>query len=502
MAATRRLSPPPSLPPFLPAPSSVLFAVHVRGEQIDEVRLLPRGTDRASTLAYYTRNFPELKVLEYGRAVVAPAPVDLHVHLNAPGRDWEGLDTGSRAAAAGGLAALMDMPLNSYPAATTATLLRAKIKHARESPLKVDVGFWGGIVPQNAHDPGAIRALASAGARGFKSFMSPSGMEDFDHVAPEDVRAALPTLRAMGLPYMIHAELVDRGEDVLAAEAPEVPAGSFAAHVAKRPKRFELNAIAAIIDALRATKNSITKPGFEVRIAHLASPEALEAIAAARAEGLELSVETCPHYLLLAQETIPDGDPLYKCMPPIRDEANRRRLVEAVLDGDIDSLGSDHSPAPAHLRLLREGNVRDAWGGIAGLQYAIPAAWEALAEGAERTNGSAAALDRNERWAAKASPQDAALATFARAAATSPAAFARLPKRGEIAAAKDADLVVFDPDALADTSAGAREHRHKETLYDGMKLRGKVLATFVRGHQVFDAERGVAEDNCGRVLVG
>lgn len=472
--------------------------MHVRGEQISDVHLIKPGTDRASTVRYFERTFPTVPILEYGRAVISPAPVDLHVHLNAPGRDWEGLDSGTRAAAAGGLAALMDMPLNSHPAATTAALLRAKIKHARESPLKVDVGFWGGVVPENAHLPGSIRALASAGARGFKSFMSPSGMEDFGNVSPADIRAALPTLRALGLPYMIHAELVDEEADVTAPSVVDAPVGSFRAHVERRPKRFELNAINAVIDALRATQKAITRDGFEVRIAHLVAAEALEAIEAARAEGLPISVETCPHYLLLAQENIPDNDPLYKCMPPIRDEANRRRLVDAVLDGRIDSLGSDHSPAPAHLRLLDQKNVRDAWGGIAGLQYAVPAAWEALAEGAERRANASDA----RRASGPRSPIDAALVTFARTTSITPAVFAGLPKRGGITVAKDADLLVFDPDTVADTSEQAREHRHKETLYDGMQLRGKVLATFVRGHLVFDAKQGVADDNCGRVLIG
>ncbi|KAL6782503.1 DAL1 [Auxenochlorella protothecoides x Auxenochlorella symbiontica] len=444
--------------------------VHVRGSRIVTVATAGPDVDRVAFARHYAAANPRAALLDYGGAVIGPGLIDVHVHLNEPGREeWEGIPTGTAAAAAGGLTTLLDMPLNSEPCTNTVADLRAK-RAAIRAGARVDVGAWGGVVPGNARDARALRALARAGARGFKSFLSPSGMAAFPNVSLADVAAAIPVLKRLGAPYLLHAELVDG--DVPPGAEPR----SYAEFLARRPARYERAAVHAVLDILRKDTTP-ARPGFVVHFVHLVSSSLLPALAAAKAEGLPVSVETCPHYLLFSADDVADGDTRFSCMPPIRSAANREALWRGLADGTIDLLASDHSPAPPALKHLDSGNFRGAWGGIAGLQYGLPASWHGAAQ------------------------HGVGLPAFFRAWAAAPARLAALSARkGALRPGFDADLVVFDPSAPADTGAGGRQHRHKVTPYHDLQLRGRVLATFVRGQQVFDSEKGVAQQACGRYV--
>ncbi|KAL4458612.1 hypothetical protein ABPG75_013477 [Micractinium tetrahymenae] len=449
-------------------------AVHVRGGQIASVYTAGPAADRHMAARSLLVTHPKLEVLDYGSAVVAPGLVDVHVHMNEPGRvEWEGMETATRAAAAGGVTTVVDMPLNSAPCTTTPAELARKLAAARQpNHTYVDVGLWAGLVPANARDPTALRALIKAGALGFKAFMAPSGIDDFPHVSPAEVAAALPTIRALGVPLLVHAELVD--EDVPQGGNPR----EHATWLASRPRRFEQNAVRALLDALRTTASSETLPGFKLHIVHLADADLLPELQAAKAEGLPLSVETCPHYLNFAAEEVPTGDTRFKCAPPLREGENRGRLLQGLAQGVIDSVATDHSPSEPSLKLLQEGDFMRAWGGIAGLQYALPATWQPW---------QAVGLN---------------LTRFVQAWSATPAALAGLGgRKGALRSGYDADLVVWDPEAGADTSPEALQHRHKVSPYAGLALKGRVLATFVRGSQVFGEQRGVAAQACGAALL-
>jgi allantoinase len=387
-------------------------------------------------------------ILDVGDLVVSPGIVDSHVHMNEPGRaDWEGFETATRAAAAGGVTTVVDMPLNSSPVTTTLEALAAKLA-AAEGKRYVDVGFWAGVVPGNARELGT---LAEAGVLGGKAFMVHSGIDEFPAVTEADLRAAMPVLRDHGLPLLAHAEL-DLG----------APAGgdprSYAAYVASRPPAWEDAAIRLLIDLCRETRCA-------VHVVHLASASAIEPIRAARAEGLPVTVETCPHYLALEAEAIPDGATPFKCAPPIRDRATRDRLWQALFDGVIDAVVTDHSPCPPAMKQLDRGDFRAAWGGIASLQHALPIVWtEASARGAT--------LVQLSRWMSAA-----------------PARIAGLDNsKGRIAKGLDADLVVWDPEATVTIDAASLRYRHKLSPYIGATPRGRVHRTILRGQDIFDGD--------------
>ncbi len=349
---------------------------------------------------------------DVGDRVVLPGLVDAHVHINEPGRtEWEGFETATRAAAAGGITSLFDMPLNSSPVTTTAEALKQKLEAAR-GKLRVDCGFYGGIVPGVR---GQIGPLAGLGVAGFKAFLCPSGIDEFPNADEADLRDAMPELARAGLPLLVHAELMGAARPV--EEVTGMDARSYARYLASRPREWEHAAIRLLIELCRDT-------GCRVHIVHLSSADAVPMIAQARAEGLPLFVETCPHYLFFAAEEIPDGDPMFKCAPPIRERENRERLWEALQAGVIDTIGTDHSPAPGVLKQLETGDLVRAWGGIASLQVALPAVWTE----ARRRGISITAV---AEWMAS---RPAELLGFS-------------ALKGEIAAGRDADLVVFDPDA-------------------------------------------------------
>jgi allantoinase len=385
------------------------------------------------------------EVRDVGDLVIMPGLVDTHVHVNDPGRtEWEGFETASAAALAGGITTIVDMPLNSVPATTTRRALEVKREAARAA--RVDVEFWGGVVPGNA---GELDALADEGVLGFKCFMSPSGVDEFVAVEEADLRQALPILKRCGLPLLVHAEWPAALRPIPAA----ADTRAYATWLDSRPPGAELEAIAILIALCREFRTRI-------HIVHLAAAEAVPMLRTARLEGLPITVETCPHYLTFAAEEIPDGATLFKCAPPLRDRANRDRLWQALVDGDIDLIATDHSPCPPALK--GDNDFVAAWGGIASLELSLPVVWT----GASSRN---VPLFRVAEWLCSA-----------------PAALAGLhTRKGVIAPGRDADLVIWDPDAEFVVDESRLRQRHKRTPYAGRRLRGRVVETYLRGNVVY-----------------
>jgi allantoinase len=378
-------------------------------------------------------------------ALIFPGVVDTHVHVNEPGRaDWEGFATATAAAAAGGVTTIVDMPLNSVPATTTRMALEAK---RRLAPVDgVEVQFWGGVVPGNQE---RIEELAEGGVRGFKCFLTPSGVDEFLPVEPRDLRRALPAIQRRNLPLLVHAEWPASLRPVPIDANPR----AYRTWLESRPPQAEVDAIAALIGICRET-------GARIHIVHLATADALPLLRAARADGLPITVETCPHYLTFAAGDIADGATFFKCAPPIRDRDTREALWRALVDGDVDLVASDHSPCPPAMK--GAGDFVAAWGGIASLELSLPAVWTGAA-------ARGIPLERVARWMCEA-----------------PARLAGLHERkGSIEPGKDADLVIWDPDAEFVVDETALRQRHKRTPYAGRVLRGRIQATYARGRLVY-----------------
>lgn len=374
--------------------------------------------------------------------VLLPGVVDTHVHVNEPGRtEWEGFTTATRAAAAGGVTTIVDMPLNSIPPTTTVEGLAVK-REAAAPQASVDVGFWGGAVPASL---GALEPLWNAGVFGFKAFLSPSGVDEFPHLSTAELHRALAEISSFGGLLIVHAEdpdVLDRSQNEGGAD--------YLAFVESRPELAEQDAIGHVIEGVRAT-------GARAHILHLSSARALDAIRGAKAEGLPITAETCPHYLSFSAEHIPDGATQFKCCPPIRDEANRDLLWEGLTDGTIDLIASDHSPSTAELKFAGNGDFQEAWGGISGLQLSFPAVWSAARE-------RGIPLERVLDWMA-----------------VNTAALVGLESKGTITAGADADLVAFSPDESFTVQADDLEHKNKVTAYDGRTLHGVVHTTWLGG---------------------
>ena len=383
---------------------------------------------------------------DVGDLVVMPGLVDTHVHVNEPGRtEWEGFATATRAAAAGGITTIVDMPLNSIPATTTVAALALKREAARHSD--VEVLFWGGVVPGNARD---LEPLAGAGVPGFKCFLSPSGVAEFEYVGEAELRQALPILRRLGLPLLVHAEWPPALPAIPSPGDPRMH-GTW---LASRPPEAEKAAISLLIALSREF-------GAHIHIVHLAAAAAVPMLRAARAEGLPITVETCPHYLTFCDEEIPGGATLFKCAPPIRGRDNREALWQALAAGDIDFVATDHSPCPPSMK-GEDGDFLRAWGGIAGLELSLPAVWTGA-------RARALPLHRLAEWLCAAPARLAGLAT----------------RKGSIAAGRDADLVIWDPEATFAVDERRLHQRHKRTPYDGMTLSGRVIETYAKGRVVY-----------------
>jgi len=394
--------------------------------------------------------------------VLQPGVVDTHVHVNEPGRtDWEGFESATRAAAAGGVTTIIDMPLNSIPPTTTVAALELKRQAARPQ-ASVNVGFWGGAIPANL---GALEPLHDAGVFGFKAFLSPSGVDEFPHLSPAQLEAAAAEIAGFGGLLVVHAE------DPAELERAENTGGTGYRHfVASRPDAAEDTAIARVIDVVRRT-------GVRAHILHLSSALVLPRLAAARAEGLPITVETCPHYLSFAAETIADGATAFKCCPPIRGEGNRDLLWQGLADGVIDFIASDHSPATRELKLGHGGDFSLAWGGISGLQLSLPAVWTAA-----RDRGIP--LERVLHWMS---------------AATS--AFVGLPG-GAITVGAAADLVAFAPDESFTVDVDTLAHKNRVSAFDGATLFGRVRTTWLAGDEIYAAADGASATPSGRLPSG
>jgi len=383
--------------------------------------------------------------------VLLPGLVDTHVHVNEPGRtEWEGFATATRAAAAGGVTTIVDMPLNCIPPTVDVDALEVKRK-AAETQVWVDTGFWGGAIPGNA---GELRSLHEAGVFGFKCFLLHSGVDEFSHLEPDGLEEALRTVKSFDGLMIVHAEgaaVIDR--------APDCHGGHYGDFLRSRPRGAENVAIAQVIELARWT-------GCRVHILHLSSSDALPMIASARRDGVDVTVETCPHYLTFASEEIPDGATQYKCCPPIREAGNRELLWEGLAAGVIDAVVSDHSPCPPELKRLDIGDFGVAWGGISSLQVGLPAVWtEARRRGL--------ALTDVVRWLA-----------------ANPARMAGLRRKGQIALGHDADFCVFAPERAFVVDAQQLQHKNPVTPYDGRSLAGVVRSTWLRGERIGAAPHG------------
>jgi allantoinase len=378
-------------------------------------------------------------------AYVLPGVVDTHVHINEPGRtEWEGFVSATEAAALGGATTLVDMPLNSIPPTTTMEGLRVK-QEAALGELMVDVGFWGGAVPGNVPD---LLPLWEAGVFGFKCFLAPSGVDEFPPLTPGEFLDALTEIARFDGLMIVHAE-----DARVLDEAPSPPSRSYRDFVLSRPDAAETAAIRQVLDGARET-------GGRVHILHLSSARALDQIADAKSEGLRVTVETCPHYLCFAAETIPDGSPQFKCCPPIRDAGNREELWQALRAGVIDLVVSDHSPATAEEKQRGDGDLQQAWGGVSGLQVGF----SAVAQEARRRG---VGVEQVSRWMSR-----------------HPADLVGLTSKGRIEVGTDADLAVYDTGVDFRIEASRLAHRNPISAYDGLRYGGRVVRTVVRGNAI------------------
>jgi allantoinase len=407
-------------------------------------------------------------------SIVMPGLVDTHVHVNEPGRtEWEGFATATRAAAAGGVTTLVDMPLNSVPPTTTIVGFQAKLAAARNQ-CRVDVGFWGGVVPGNT---GELASLSAAGVVGFKCFLIHSGVDEFPNVTEDDLRQALPELTRLDAVLIVHAEVpgpISRTgipacssdlESLCLEERADrnVCPTKYETFLASRPRAAEDEAVALMIRLAREF-------GTRVHIVHHSSADSLPLLRDAKAAGLKITAETCPHYLTFAAEEIPDGATEFKCCPPIRERENREQLWSALGSGVLDLIVSDHSPCPPEMKLPETGDFLAAWGGISSLQLRLPVVWT------------------------EASRRGYSLEDLARWLCSAPAKLVGIENRkGTIAAGYDADLVIWNPTQQFKVHGKALQHRHKLTPYEGRIVNGVVEKTFLRGRKIYDSGELIGE---------
>ena len=393
-------------------------------------------------------------------SVVMPGLVDSHVHINEPGRtDWEGFATATRAAAAGGITTLIDMPLNSIPPTTTLSGFEHKRKAAKNQ-CDVDVGFWGGVIPGNREE---LSKLAEAGVVGFKCFLIHSGVDEFPNVTEADLREAMPELTRIGAVLIVHAEVPGpiNQRDITGCQPGDD--ARYQTFLKSRPRAAENEAVSLMIKLAREF-------GTGVHIVHHSSADALPMLRQAKAAGLSITAETCPHYLTFAAEDIPDGATEFKCCPPIREFENREKLWEALGDGTIDMVVSDHSPCPPTMKLRETGDFLQAWGGISSLQLRLPVMWTIA-----RARGFS--IDNLTEWLCAA-----------------PAKLVGLEQtKGQIALGCDADVIIWNAEKQFRVTPELLRHRHKLTPYNGQILTGVVEKTYLRGQEIYDRGKHLVE---------
>ncbi|CED84512.1 allantoinase [Phaffia rhodozyma] len=427
--------------------------------QTQQILAIYKGEKR--TRAQYEAEEETIEWLDVGDLLVLPGLVDCHVHLNEPGRtDWEGFSTGTRAALSGGVTTVIDMPLNSIPPTTTLDGLAAK-KNATGNQLSTDVGFWGGVIPGNQDD---LVPLIKAGVKGFKCFLIESGVEEFPCVDENDLRKAMTKLSGHGVPLLFHAEL----DTLVQTSAPSSSCASsttdptlYSTFLESRPDSFETTAIDLIISLAKEF------PEVPVHIVHLSSAKALPSIRKAKAEGVDLTVETCYHYLCLEAETIPARQTQFKCCPPIRGAQNRASLWDALLDGTIDYVVSDHSPCVKELKNLCSGDFMTAWGGIGSLGLGVSLLWT---EGASKGFG----IREIVKWTSERTAKRVGEGH----------------RKGGIFEGGQADFAIFDPEAVQHIESESLIFKNKLTPFTGQDLRGRIVKTILRGKVVYDTEQG------------
>lgn len=382
-----------------------------------------------------------------GDHIVMPGVIDAHVHINEPGRtDWEGFDTATLAAAAGGITTVVDMPLNASPVTTTVNAFNEKLQ-ASKNKLHINVGFYGGLIPGNHND---LEGLMQAGVLGIKCFLTHSGIDEFPNVGEREIDAAMPIIAKYNLPLLVHCEIFKNEVDNQFSNFPN----SYRYYLASRPKQWENDAIDLMIKLCR-------KYQCKTHIVHVSSAEALIKIQKAKEEGLPLTAETCAHYIYFNAEEIPDSNCLYKCAPPIREKENNEQLKDALANGVLDFIATDHSPAPPDIKELESGNLQKAWGGIAGLQFLLPVAWTAMKE-------------------------NISIEKFIPLLTEHPAKFLQVDKqKGKLAVGYDADLIIWNPEEKFEVMPGDILHRYNCSPYNGRKLLGTVKQTIVNGITVF-----------------
>ena len=397
---------------------------------------------------------------DLGDLVLMPGIIDAHVHINEPGRtNWEGFDTATQSAAAGGITTVVDMPLNSSPVTTTKIAFEEKIK-ASANKLNVNTGFYGGLIPGNT---GELEGLIKMGVLGIKCFLTHSGIDEFPNVTEKDLDEAMPIIAKHRIPLLVHCELDGEADHTLDKDQTSYPA-----FLASRPRQWENNAVGLMIRLCR-------KYNCPVHIVHVSSSDALTLIKAARDEGLPLTAETCAHYLFFNAEDIPDAHCMYKCAPPIREKSNNQKLKKALQSGLLDFITTDHSPAPPSIKEIESGNLKKAWGGIAGLQFLLPASWTAMKDIIKLEN-------------------------FIPWLTSHPAKFIGVEKqKGKIAVGFDADLVVWDPDSSKSVSAEEILFRYKISPYIGKTMFGIIHQTIVNGIPVYHQNR-IFHKNAGQCL--
>ncbi|WP_207495709.1 allantoinase AllB [Aridibaculum aurantiacum] len=405
---------------------------------------------------------PAGEITDAGDHILMPGIIDAHVHVNEPGRtDWEGFDTATKAAAAGGITTIVDMPLNASPVTTTLAAFHEKLE-ATKGKLHVNCGFYAGLVPGNVHE---LEGMINAGVLGVKAFLTHSGIDEFPNVGIQELEEAMPLLAKHKVPLLVHCELSDdkHGDDLAANPT------SYQSYLNSRPRHWENYSIKMMIDLCR-------KHNCPTHIVHVSSSDALAMIASAKAEGLPLTAESCPQYLYFNAEEIPDGNTLYKCAPPIRERENNEQLKQALKNRILDFITTDHSPAPPSIKEIASGNLLEAWGGIAGLQFLLPSSWTAL-------------------------KQQITLEEFIPLVTEQPAKFLSANNnKGLIKEGYDADLTIWSPAEQLVITEEQVYHKHKLSPYIGKELYGKTYATYVAGELVYK-DQNIINKNKGQWLL-